>query len=166
MALGGLWHGANWTFLLWGVLHGAGVALVHWFRRAFRWLPRQPDGAEPKDPGAFRIPWVVGLVVTFHYVTALWVFFRAPSIGEATEMLAAPFVGSWSGASEFCVAHMFILVLIALALLLHRFDDHRRIKAAVRYVRPEVLWPAIVLLWIVAITVSQATSAKFIYFDF
>jgi len=61
---------------------------------------------------------------------------------------------------------VFIVLLIAVFLLVHRYDDHRRIKAAVRYLRPEIFWPVIGLLWIMAITVSQGSSAKFIYFDF
>ena len=63
-------------------------------------------------------------------------------------------------------ATLFVLVLIATFFAAHRFDDHRRVKAAVRYVRPEILWPMLILLWMIAITVSQGSSAKFIYFDF
>jgi alginate O-acetyltransferase complex protein AlgI len=48
----------------------------------------------------------------------------------------------------------------------HRFDDHRRVKAVVRCARPEVLWPALGVLWVIAIAVSQGNSAKFLYFDF
>ena len=36
MTLGGLWHGASWTFVIWGVLHGVGVAFVHFFRDFLR----------------------------------------------------------------------------------------------------------------------------------
>ena len=39
-------------------------------------------------------------------------------------------------------------------------------ETAVRYLRAEILWPVIVLLWLLAITISQGSSAKFIYFDF
>jgi len=59
-----------------------------------------------------------------------------------------------------------VLLLVAVFLITHRFDDHRRVRAAVRYVRGEVLWPVLLLLWIIAITVSQGSSNKFIYFDF
>ena len=55
---------------------------------------------------------------------------------------------------------------IVLFLVLHRFDDQRRVKFAVRRSRPEVLWPTMLFLWIAAITISQGSSAKFIYFDF
>ena len=85
---------------------------------------------------------------------------------DAFVPVPAPFVASWNGGSAFLSANMFIVSLIAVFLVVHRYDDHRRIKVAVRYLRPEILWPMLGLLWIVAITVSQGSSAKFIYFDF
>ena len=57
-------------------------------------------------------------------------------------------------------------MLLGVFFALHRLDDHRRVKLALRRVRPELLWPLVVLLWVLAITLSQGTSAKFIYFDF
>jgi alginate O-acetyltransferase complex protein AlgI len=169
MTLGGLWHGANWTFVIWGLLHGFAVASVHWFKGLFRW-PRRPTNpdrdAEPHDPGPSRLPAWAGVLLTFHFVTMLWVFFRAPSVADATRLLSAPFVASWNGGSAFLSANIFIVALIGVFLLVHRYDDHRRIKAAVRRLRPEILWPVLGLLWIMAITVSQGSSAKFIYFDF
>jgi D-alanyl-lipoteichoic acid acyltransferase DltB (MBOAT superfamily) len=153
MVLGGLWHGASWTFVIWGLLHGIGVATVHAVHRVLnvsRTLPR----------------WL-GVVVTFHFVTLAWVFFRAPSVAKAAQMLRAPFTGGgWGDALSFAGRNVFVLVLVAIFFAVHRFDDHRRVKVAVRYVRPEILWPALILLWVIAITVSQGSSAKFIYFDF
>jgi D-alanyl-lipoteichoic acid acyltransferase DltB (MBOAT superfamily) len=169
MTLGGLWHGANWTFVVWGVLHGVAVAFVHWFKRLFRWPARPSESAatsEAHDPGRSRLPAWIGVLLTFHFVTLLWVFFRAPSIGTAAHLLTAPFTGSWAGGPAFLSANVFIVLLIAVFLLVHRYDDHRRIRAAVRYLRPEIFWPILALLWIMAITVSQGSSAKFIYFDF
>jgi hypothetical protein len=58
------------------------------------------------------------------------------------------------------------LLLIVLFCLAHRFDDHRRIKLAVRKLRRELVWPVIAIGWVLAITVSQGNSAKFIYFNF
>ena len=72
MALGGLWHGAGWTFVLWGTLHGIGLAAgVLWRKR--RWTMPAPLG------------WA--LLMAFLLVT--WVFFRAPSLAAAVDMLAA-----------------------------------------------------------------------------
>jgi alginate O-acetyltransferase complex protein AlgI len=154
MVLGGLWHGANWTFVIWGMLHGIGVVFVQALKRDFpgHWLLRMPR-------------WL-GVFVTFHFVTLAWVFFRAESLGKALAMLAAPFAGGWENAYPVFAANVLPILLIVMFFGVHRYDDHRRIKAAVRYVRPEIVWPAILLGWIIAIALSQGSSAKFIYFDF
>jgi alginate O-acetyltransferase complex protein AlgI len=153
MVLGGLWHGANWTFVTWGFLHGLGVAMVHVIGRI--------------TGRARLVPEWLGVILTFHFVTILWVFFRAPDLKHALRLLwAAVFGGSWTSAALLVRSNLFVVGLIAVFALGHRFDDHRRVSAMVRYLRPEVLWPILLFLWITAITVSQGSSAKFIYFDF
>ena len=82
-------------------------------------------------------------------------------------MLAAVVTGGgWANVGAFAAGHLFVLSLTAVFFLMHRYDDHRRIKLVVRKLRPEILWPALILLWALAVTVSQGSSAKFIYFDF
>ena len=153
MALGGLWHGASWTFVIWGLLHGVCVTIVHAMQRL--------------AVGARRLPQWAGVLLTFHFVTIAWVFFRAPSVRAAVGVLhAAMFAGGWATASSVLAPNAFVLSLILVFFLLHRFDDHRRVKAVFRSVRPEILWPIMIGLWVLAITVSQGSSAKFIYFDF
>jgi alginate O-acetyltransferase complex protein AlgI len=77
MLLGGLWHGANWTFVIWGGLHGLYLSaerLIH--------------GAHPTENG--RLPWrIVKTVVTFHLVVLTWLFFRADSLSAAIGYLTA-----------------------------------------------------------------------------
>ena len=104
--------------------------------------------------------------MTFHFVTFAWIFFRAPTLSKAAEIFAAPFTGGWENLSGFAAGNIFAIVLVVLLLTVHRFDDHRRIKAMVRCLRAEILWPLLALLWALAIAVSQGSSAKFIYFDF
>ncbi len=153
MALGGLWHGASWTFVIWGLFHGAGVAALHGIDRV---LGR-----------ARALPAWLGVLITFHFVTLGWVLFRAPSVRRAGEIVAAACAGGgWIGAPPFLAGNLFVVLLVAVFFATHRFDDHRRIKAAVRCLRGEILWPIILLLWVLAIAVSQGSSAKFIYFDF
>ena len=153
MVLGGLWHGANWTFVVWGLLHGLGVAAAHAVNRM--------------AGGVRTLPRWLGVVLTFHFVTVLWVFFRAPNVGRALEVLSAVVSGGgWGGAATLAQLNLFVVGLIAVFAVSHRFDDHRRVRAMVRYLRPEVLWPTLIFLWVTAITVSQGSSAKFIYFDF
>jgi alginate O-acetyltransferase complex protein AlgI len=154
MTLGGLWHGASWTFVIWGVLHGIGISAVHVMRKTLRWTWLD------------RVPRWAGVLLTFHFVTLAWVFFRAPSLQRALDILTAAATGSWAGASAYYSAHVFEILLIAIFFMLHRLDDHRRLRITAARLRPEILWPCIAALWAVAITVSQGSSAKFIYFDF
>lgn len=72
----------------------------------------------------------------------------------------------WSSAAADLGGRLFVVFLIAVFFACHRFDDHARVRLAVRRRRPEILWSALLALWVVAISVSQGSSAKFIYFDF
>ena len=72
MVLAGLWHGAGWTFLVWGLLHGAGLG-----RRARPAGAAEAQGLEPAVPG--RLGLIVRRVVTLEFVCLAWVFFRADS---------------------------------------------------------------------------------------
>jgi len=71
MVLGGLWHGAGWTFLAWGTLHGLGLALNHAWRGT-----------------GLRLPTAIAWPLTFVFVVVAWVFFRAPDLGSALSMLS------------------------------------------------------------------------------
>ena len=66
----GLWHGANWTFILWGFLHGMGNALTRMFRK--QW-------------GHLHI--VIQWGITFLFVNLTWIFFRADSISQAVNFI-------------------------------------------------------------------------------
>jgi D-alanyl-lipoteichoic acid acyltransferase DltB (MBOAT superfamily) len=68
MTLGGIWHGSGWTFLLWGLLHGVLLSIVHLKNRYF---------------GQWKLPMVFAIPVTFVIVSLLWVLFRAENIAEA-----------------------------------------------------------------------------------
>jgi alginate O-acetyltransferase complex protein AlgI len=152
MALGGLWHGANWTFVLWGVAHGVGLAFVHTLRRFV--------------PAVSRVPRWVAIVLTFHFVAGLWILFRAPDVATALRVAEGPFVAPLADWSAFGVENAFTLGLLAVFLALHRWDDHQSVEALVKRLPVPVLAPLLALGWVLAITVSHGSSAKFIYFDF
>ena len=72
MILGGLWHGPSWTFVFWGFLHGAALAVTRMWERT--------SGARAHGSGlAVTMP----TVLTFHFVCLAWIFFRAPSFSHA-----------------------------------------------------------------------------------
>lgn len=76
MGLGGLWHGADWRFLVWGVVHGVGL----WVVRTYWWLL----GERPKEAGLLRKG--LGLLATFSVVVATRIVFRAPDMAHAKLM--------------------------------------------------------------------------------
>lgn len=86
MLLGGLWHGAAWTFVAWGLLHGGGLAI----ERAI-----DERSLEPVNQKPFR-RFLRGLF-TFHLVCAGWVFFRSVDMDRAFEVFAA-LGNSWTSA--------------------------------------------------------------------
>lgn len=86
MLLGGLWHGASWTFVVWGGMHGAGLA-------AHRFLTRRGGKSPQVDPENARgdrslARYWLSVFMTFHFVCAAWVFFRAPTFGQARILLS------------------------------------------------------------------------------
>ncbi len=110
MLLGGLWHGAAWTFVIWGGIHGAGLVAQRWLRDRREFGPEPvPGGLLPapegdRSPGAgglatlervapprpatgWRAPAVLGMLLTFHLVCLAWIFFRSPDLGTAFEVL-------------------------------------------------------------------------------
>lgn len=88
MLLGGLWHGANWTFVVWGGIHGLWIHVEHA-------LDRRGWGFEAEG---LRWPArILGMVITFHVVCVTWVFFRAASVADALEFfggLGRPWTGA------------------------------------------------------------------------
>jgi alginate O-acetyltransferase complex protein AlgI len=80
MVLGGLWHGANWTFLIWGGLHGTFLAVNHLWRERFP----SPD-ASP----SFTLASVASQGLTLLAIVVAWVFFRATNMQDAMSMLSS-----------------------------------------------------------------------------
>jgi len=82
MLLGGLWHGANWTFFVWGGLHGIYLVVNHAWHGVRRSIGFPVT--VPSLPGH-----LVGTAITFLMVVVAWVFFRADTFGSAMRMLQA-----------------------------------------------------------------------------
>jgi D-alanyl-lipoteichoic acid acyltransferase DltB (MBOAT superfamily) len=76
MLLGGLWHGANWTFVFWGFLHGAYLILQ-------RWIENLAGKLNLRVSGTFAGRVVLGLIV-YIFVCYAWIYFRAPNFTVAT----------------------------------------------------------------------------------
>ena len=117
MLLGGLWHGAGWNFLIWGALHG-GMLAAHRY-----WQERREGSALYARLSANPLWPALGLVATFHYVCFAWVFFRAPTFGEASAVLTQ----IMSGGLSLLNLHSAVAWTLALGFGLH-FIPHRVFK--------------------------------------
>src|SRR6516162_338596 len=152
MLLGGLWHGANWTFVIWGAIHGFGLATERvlgvardWARSSFagRWTRR---------------------ILVFHLVCFSWIFFRGESISAAFKFLRGVSVWHWEpaylAATKFLIA--FSLPLFLLDLYLEASGDEYLFQT-----RPHFQRVAVALTSILIIVMFGANQANaFIYFQF
>jgi alginate O-acetyltransferase complex protein AlgI len=102
MLLGGLWHGAAWTFVAWGGIHGAGLALERLVR----------DRRGERTPSALRA-WI-GRVVTFHVVCFAWIFFRADSFPRAADVIGRLF-DAWGRPSPLVTTSVVLAIAIGIA---------------------------------------------------
>lgn len=84
MFLGGLWHGSHLRFLIWGLMHGLGLAVVHWVHTwKAGWTERATQFWNKQRWLTVPLAWLA----TFHFVTLLWIFFRAEDMPRALEII-------------------------------------------------------------------------------
>jgi D-alanyl-lipoteichoic acid acyltransferase DltB (MBOAT superfamily) len=154
MLLGGLWHGANWTFLIWGALHGAALVVDHTYRRS-RFYE-----AYGRRPWAIALDWAV----TFHFVCFCWLFFRAPSLDAATQYLA----GVWTDNGAANTMPWIVWPLLAAGAVTQLLPPDFRSRLGgwldAKGGGAEVAFGAVAMYAIVVMAPSAA--APFIYFQF
>ncbi|MEH6663736.1 MAG: MBOAT family protein [Brevundimonas sp.] len=149
MLLGGLWHGAAWTFIAWGALHGA-VQAVERVWRHFR-------------EGKAGLPHWLGVIVTFHIVCLGWILFRAESFDLAMQMLQG-----LTRAAPVMVLTPFLLALIAGGIAMHWLPPRAVEGLALRLREaPAVTMGVLVGILILLVEAMRPEGvAPFIYFQF
>jgi D-alanyl-lipoteichoic acid acyltransferase DltB (MBOAT superfamily) len=158
MVLGGLWHGANWTFIIWGALHGAGQVVGHLRRQA-----RTKKGLTPIAEGPWRATWQ--RFWTFQYVCLGWVFFNATSFSNATSILGRLFTG-WSLGSPLITP---LLVITIVGIIEAQFVPKNAIERIERFfsVQRAGVQAGLLALVLLGITTLGPTGvAPFIYYRF
>lgn len=89
MAIGGLWHGAGWNFVIWGLLHGAYLSVNHvWIRLVLHRAGSLVDRVRA-SPAMRRLAHAAGVLLTFAAVSFAWVYFRAPDVQTASRLALA-----------------------------------------------------------------------------
>jgi alginate O-acetyltransferase complex protein AlgI len=161
MLLGGLWHGANGTFVVWGAIHGGGLALE---QRVKRWWARRPAG-----PLGVPVPVVRTLqwTVTLSVVCLAWVFFNARDVGSAFAVLGQLAVGEGTVGAASRVTP--VLVGVIGASIASHFVPPRLARRAFESLAaaPPVVQAAAGACGLVLIVVLGPEGvAPFIYFQF
>lgn len=157
MLLGGLWHGAGWTYVVFGALHGAYLSIDRLMG------VREPRG-KPEPPRARDIPAIVG---TFHLVSAGWILFRADSISVSWEYLRGLFRLTDLTASTGSIEAAATLVgLFALAMLAHDLVDRNRTTWVPRLAQPALAGAGLAVAVVAVFVWSGAAPEPFIYFQF
>jgi D-alanyl-lipoteichoic acid acyltransferase DltB (MBOAT superfamily) len=156
MLLGGLWHGAAWTFVFWGAYHGA-LLMLH----------RYMFGEKTKDERAHAgiLTSVLSRLLTFHLVCLGWLFFRARTIGQAASFLrsiCADLVFE-RGTAELLFLPLFLIgVLWILELWLRNADDVRNGWGWRWGLGPLTVSLLFATIWFL----TPSDSRQFIYFQF
>jgi len=173
MLLGGLWHGAGWTFVIWGALHGAYLIINHAWHTVKRLIGLKSGKTGNLGKNLSR-------AITFLAVAIAWVFFRSDSLAGATNMLS-----SMTGAGGIAGTHIvpvdalyWIGALLAIAWLAPNTQQMmRRYKPALETYRGEIEptrmelafsagWAGLVSILAIYSLIHVSTAGEFLYFNF
>jgi hypothetical protein len=159
MVLGGLWHGAAWPFVLWGVYQGVLLAGFRWIGdrwRGARWIAQL-------DRPAWKI---AGWAVMFHLTCYGWLIFRADSaaaIGRMTDALLRGWARPSASAAEYALQLLFYAGPLA---ALHGWEAWRRDLEAVPTLPLLARYAVFVALAYLTLLFGEFGGAQFIYFQF
>jgi D-alanyl-lipoteichoic acid acyltransferase DltB (MBOAT superfamily) len=155
MLLGGLWHGANWTFVIWGWLHGVALAFERFLDASgafLKQIPRLNIVDEPKR------------IIFFPLVFLSWIFFCADSVASAGRLLRG--LGHWSWRPEYFVAFKFLAIFAIPLFLIDLYLEHSQEEYLFERSTPlaRTLVGCSALVLIAFFSANQANA--FIYFQF
>jgi alginate O-acetyltransferase complex protein AlgI len=146
----GFWHGANWTFLAWGAIHG------------LLYVPLIGRDATATHKHRWRAPAFVSILITFGCVTLAWVFFRAPSIADAAGYIKCMFTQNVIAVPEHLAGLWFVCIMVLLDLL-----NQHHVRDPFGQVGSRVLrYTAYFAMVLAVILFSRREDVQFIYFQF
>lgn len=167
MLLGGLWHGASWTFVAWGGLHG----IYLWIEKIIRDQIAKASSRPALTTAGLTISnnpsaAFIYALFTFFLITLTWVFFRATTFEQAWQMLSSMFGIIKDGPAILkSIDVIKVWVIISLMVITHWWmRDTSVMKLA--YKIPWWLTGIVWALMLLAIMLSQESSSSFIYFQF
>jgi alginate O-acetyltransferase complex protein AlgI len=178
MLLGGLWHGANWTFVVWGALHGSYLCvekLIQDTRKKLRPVPVEIQNKGTVIVQGYMAPRFLKKVtssnftlalITFFLVNVTWVFFRSADFTTAWRLLNSMFGGAANATPLLETIAVIKIAVITIALVAcHWMMRNTRVLN----VASKTPWWLLGIVWAVMLLLliwSQESSSSFIYFQF
>ena len=177
MLLGGLWHGANWTFVAWGGLHGSYLCI----EKLIQDSRKKRFAANPVETPAYvtakgiMAPRFLKKItssnfalalLTFFFINVTWVFFRAPDFTSAGRLLASMF-SKVPGSVMILSTLAIIKVTVIITAMV--FAHWKMRNTRVLIVAAKTPWWIMGMVWsimMLSIILSQESSNSFIYFQF
>lgn len=162
MLLGGLWHGASWTFVIWGLFHGAGLCVHKIYMKIL--------GRDKTYKGK-PVPNIISTVFTFAFVCFGWIFFRADTFETAGQVIKAVFTMQEGISHPFSWAFFGIAAVIAEAVIAaarSRKKGLEKIEDGYIILPLDKLWGLTVFAFFVLVIfgIAYTGSNPFIYFQF
>nr|WP_302831516.1 MBOAT family protein [uncultured Bacteroides sp.] len=160
MFLGGLWHGASWNFVLWGMLHGIALA-VHKF-----WMGLIGRKKGERSHGIRRF---FGILITFHFVCFCWIFFRNAQFSTSLDMLKQIFTTFRPQLfPQLISGYWEVFALMGLGYFLHFVPDSWEHACCKVVIRIPLLGKALLIIGMIYLVIQMKSSEiqPFIYFQF
>lgn len=147
----GIWHGANWTFIFWGMMHG----VLQVIEKALGWQKYEGDN---------RAVRIIRIIVTFLLVNFAWVFFRMPNIGDAFAIIGkmftdfgAPKIGSLT----------LLMTMMGLVVLVFKDIKDEYFPTKISFLNNSIVrWSVYVFLFCMILALGVLDGGQFIYVSF
>jgi D-alanyl-lipoteichoic acid acyltransferase DltB (MBOAT superfamily) len=145
MLISGLWHGAAWTFIIWGALHAVGRIITREFERSSFYHN--------------RIPRFIKQIMVFSFILFTWIFFRAKNLSDALLIISRIFASSWQD-PQF---PLMILILV-LFVWIYQFMYESPFRRVLELSSVRIALTVVMILYLSVFTSSG--DQPFIYFQF
>ena len=144
--IGGLWHGAAWTFVVWGALHGVAIVIHRCWQKL-----------------NFKLNKIIAWIITFNFVNFTWIFFRAKSFEDAMKVIRGMFFGELK--IDVNYLEMFFIVLAFLVVLLFKNSVQIAFDKKFKFTILQI-FAASFFLFISILAIRLNNASEFLYFRF
>lgn len=150
----GIWHGANWTFIVWGIMHG----LFQIIEKALGWQKYEGNNWAVK---AIRI------IITFLLVNFAWIFFRMPDISSARAVVLKIFTSIGAPDLSGLEIYTILILFVSLSILVFKDIKDEFLPKKFGFLQKTVIrWSVYIILFAMILTLGVLDSGQFIYVNF